>query len=81
MGCPATRHDDVMVQKGRLPDKSRFNVVYDAAKEQWFGTLEIVLPDRVKVFEAVASGEFKLLTCLDTQYRRWQAAQETSPGE
>src|SRR5205823_1696345 len=48
----------------RLPDGARFNVVYDAAKQEWSGTLTI----GADVFTASASGVFKLLTHLDRLY-------------
>jgi hypothetical protein len=49
----------------RLPDGARFNVVYDAAKQEWSGTLTI----GSDVFSDSASGVFALLTRLDRLYR------------
>ena len=50
---------------GRLPDGSKFEVVYDATRTQWTGTLTI----GEKVFTGSASGVFNLLNRLDRQYR------------
>jgi hypothetical protein len=49
----------------RLPDGSGFNVVYDAGKEEWSGTLTV----GSDTFTASASGVFKLLEKLDRLYR------------
>ena len=49
----------------RLPDGAKFEVVYDAARTQWSGTLTI----GEKVFTGSAGGVFKLLNRLDRQYR------------
>jgi len=51
---------------GRLPDGSKFDVVYDASKTHWTGTLTI----GEKVFTGSASGLFTLLNRLDQQYRQ-----------
>jgi hypothetical protein len=50
---------------GRLPDGSKFEVVYDAARTQWTGTLTI----GERIFTGSAGGVFKLLNRLDRQYR------------
>jgi hypothetical protein len=50
----------------RLPDGSRFEVVYDATRAQWAGTLTI----GGTVFSSSASALFTLLTRLDRQYRQ-----------
>jgi hypothetical protein len=50
----------------RLPDGSRFNVVWDFAAVLWRGTL--TLTDGT-VFEGEASGVFRLLKNLDAMYR------------
>lgn len=50
----------------RLPDGSKFEVVYDATQAKWTGTLTV--EDRV--FSDSAGGVFKLLTRLDRQYRQ-----------
>jgi hypothetical protein len=50
---------------GRLPDGAKFEVVYDATRTQWTGTLTI----GDKVFTGSAGGVFKLLNRLDRQYR------------
>ena len=49
----------------RLPDGSRFEVVYDATRAQWVGTLTI----GGTAFSGSASALFTLLTRLDRQYR------------
>jgi hypothetical protein len=49
----------------RLPDNSRFDVLYDAATLTWTGTLTI----GEKVFEAQAGAVFRLLGVLDKMYR------------
>jgi hypothetical protein len=55
---------------GRLPHGARFEVVYDAAKQQWTGSLTIPTPDGTAVaFSGSGSGLFPLLASLDTQYR------------
>jgi len=51
---------------GRLPDGSRFDITWDAAKEQWSGTLAV---PGLASFTAAASGVFKLLQVLDGLYR------------
>jgi hypothetical protein len=54
----------------RLPDGSRFEVQYDAAKEQWSGTLTVPRPGQAAAtFTGSRSSLFKLLTTLDEQYR------------
>jgi hypothetical protein len=57
----------------RLPNGAKFEVVYDATKVQWSGTLTI----GDKVFTGSASGVFTLLNRLDRQYR---ATLPQSPG-
>ena len=49
----------------RLPDGAKFEVVYDATRTQWTGTLTI----GENVFTGSAGGVFKLLNRLDRQYR------------
>lgn len=57
-------------QRGRLPDGSRFEVVYDAAREQWSGTLTVPTPEGAPaVFTGSGSGLFPLLSSLDKKYR------------
>ena len=57
-------------QPGRLPDGSQFEVRYDAAKEQWSGSLTVPNPEgALATFTASGSGLFPLLTSLDKQYR------------
>jgi hypothetical protein len=61
-------------QPGRLPDGSRFEVGYDAAREQWSGTLTIPNPGgEPAVFTGSGSGLFPLLASLDSQYRATMA--------
>ncbi len=51
---------------GRLPDGSKYDLVYDATRTQWTGTLTI----GEQVFTGSAGGVFKLLNRLDKQYRQ-----------
>jgi hypothetical protein len=73
---------------GRLPHGSRFaNLVYDAEKQEWSGTLEIPTVaetdgnGKLKTvsFSAVASGVFRLLSVLDRQYREWSGQKAYPP--
>jgi hypothetical protein len=52
--------------EGRLPDGSRFDVAWDAAKGEWSGTLTV---PTLAPFTAAAPGVFKLLQVLDGMYR------------
>jgi hypothetical protein len=54
---------------GRLPDGSRFEVVYDAGTESWSGTLTVVVHGEPTVFTGQHTGVFRLLQALDQQYR------------
>jgi hypothetical protein len=57
-------------QPGRLPDGSRFEVCYDAAMEQWSGSLTVPTSDGPPAtFSGTGSGLFPLLSSLDRQYR------------
>jgi hypothetical protein len=56
-------------QTGRLPDRSRFEVQFDAATETWSGTLTISVDGGARTFTAAASGVFTLLSKLDELYR------------
>jgi hypothetical protein len=57
-------------QGGRLPDGSRFEVLYDAAKEQWSGSLTVPATEGAPTtFTGSGSALFPLLTSLDKQYR------------
>ena len=67
---PASSEKASRQQRGRLPDGSRFEVGYDAAREQWSGTLTIpTLGGEPTVFTGSGSGLFPLLSSLDRQYR------------
>jgi len=56
-------------QTGRLPDGSRFEVSYDAAKQQWSGTLTVATPGgEPAIFSGSGSGLFPLLARLDKEY-------------
>jgi hypothetical protein len=56
--------------KSRLPDGSRFEVQYDAAKQQWSGTLTVPAAGQgATSFTGARSSLFKLLAVLDDQYR------------
>jgi hypothetical protein len=53
-----------------LPGGSRFEVCYDAEKEQWTGSLIVPTPDGTPAtFTGTGSGLFPLLSNLDRQYR------------
>ncbi len=57
-------------QGGRLPDGSRFEVRYDAAKEQWSGSLTVPAAEGAETtFTGSGSNLFQLLASLDRQYR------------
>jgi hypothetical protein len=59
--------------KTRLPDGSRFEVKYDASKEQWIGTLTVPTSGEASAtFSESRSSLFKLLASLDDQYRATQ---------
>jgi hypothetical protein len=67
---PPRPDKDRRPQPGRLPDGSRFEVRYDAEKEQWSGTLTVPSPEGAPAtFTGSGSGLFPLLTSLDRQYR------------
>ncbi len=56
--------------KTRLPDGSRFEIQYDAAKQQWSGTLTVPTEGGSPVaITGSRSGLFPLLASLDEQYR------------
>ncbi len=50
---------------GRLPDAATYHTIYDADATEWRGTLLI----GADIFEAKASGLFRLLITLDAAYR------------
>jgi hypothetical protein len=52
----------------RLPDGAVFTALYDAAQQQWTGTLAL---SQGPVFEVSRTGVFQLLRSLDAQYRRF----------
>lgn len=57
---------------GRLPEGAVFHATYDAAKQEWTGSLELLNGFQ---FTATESGVFKLLRQLDTLYRQSLAAE------
>lgn len=63
---PNPQKKQAEVRPERLPDGSKFAVVYDATGMQWTGTLTI----GTSVFTGSAGGLFKLLNLLDLQYRQ-----------
>jgi hypothetical protein len=65
----------------RLPAGARFDVQYSEDPEPtWTGYLEVPSPDGGMVkFEGTSGAVFRLLTQLDTQYRRWQLEQNSQP--
>lgn len=71
--APKKPASDVME---RLPDGSKFEVVYDASRTQWTGTLTI----GERTFTGAAGGVFKLLNRLDRQYRESLPAASAQPS-
>jgi hypothetical protein len=65
---PAHR-DSIHQQKGRLPDGSRVEALYDAASQKWTGKLSVPALGTVQTFEGKGDGLFGLLSWLDDQYR------------
>jgi hypothetical protein len=61
---------------GRLPDKARFDVEYDAARTCWHGALVV----GQTVLHGEAPGVFRLLEALDAQYRAWLAGSLVVPA-
>lgn len=59
----------VLNDRGRLPDGSRFDVLYDAPSGTWTGSLVIPGPNSPITLTGSASGVFKLLQQLDEKYR------------
>ncbi len=58
------------LQGGRLPHGSQFEVRYDAAKEQWSGSLTVPAAEGAPAtFTGSGSALFPLLADLDRQYR------------
>lgn len=65
---------------GRLPHGSRFsNLVYDAERMMWSGSLIIPTPEGKQVFEGELSAVFRLLAHLDKQYRATLPQPPTPP--
>jgi PAS domain-containing protein len=50
----------------RLPDGSRFEVRYDAARQEWAGTLDVPTASGPITLQAAGSGLFPLLSHLDS---------------
>lgn len=67
------QRDQQVEKKGRLPDRSRFDVQWDATAKKWSGSLVIETATGPKVFSGKNSGVFLLLHKLDDQYREWVA--------
>jgi hypothetical protein len=63
---PPAQKTKTPANQGRLPHGSKFEVVYDATRTQWVGTLTV----GEAVFKDSAGGVFKLLGRLDEQYRK-----------
>jgi hypothetical protein len=60
------RREEARQGAGRLPDASAFLLEYDAAAQQWSGTLTV----GALSFEAKAPAVFRLLQVLDRMYRQ-----------
>lgn len=65
-------------KRGRLPDKSEFHIVYNAATTTWSGTLTA---PGVGIFSGVELGAFLLLNSLDLKYRDDAAKLKTKAGK
>lgn len=63
----AKREAKAVPDAGRLPDGAVFHATYDAAKQEWTGSLELLNGFQ---FTASESGIFKLLRTLDVLYRQ-----------
>jgi hypothetical protein len=63
-------------KQDRLPDGAKFEVVYDAGKTQWTGTLTV----SGKVFSGSAGALFTLLNRLDRHFRQTLAQPATDEG-
>jgi hypothetical protein len=66
-------HERAMTAK-RLPDSATFAATYDALAQRWVGTLT----DGGRVFEAEASGVFRLMADLDQLYRTHSSGDQPS---
>lgn len=55
--------------KGRLPDKSRYELTYDAVKQEWNGNLNVRDGVGSYDFIATASAIVKCIGKLDDMYR------------
>ena len=69
---PAQR-DRVHLERGRLPDGSHVEAVYDAGRREWQGSLSVPGNGAGEVdrcFTGRGSGLFTLLQDLDTKYRK-----------
>jgi hypothetical protein len=65
---------------GRLPDRSRFEVQFDAAAASWSGTLTVPGDGEALTFTATTSGVFTLLSKLDQLYRATLPALPAEPA-
>ena len=74
-------HDNAEHAYGRLPDGSTVQMSYDASKQLWMGTLTILSHPDKPIFGDIRSGQFRLLHCLDLQYRKWLKEQEAEKVE
>jgi hypothetical protein len=69
------------LQLGRLPHGACFEMNYDSASQTWSGTLTIPKPDgKPSVVTDKASGVFRLLSKLDSQYREIEGKSEQAPA-
>lgn len=66
------------VKRGRLPDKSRFDISYNAATKTWSGVLIV---DGFGVFEGIELGAFLLLNSLDGKYREAVGKVDSKAGK
>lgn len=65
--------------KPRLPGGSKFEVDYNAEKQEWTGCLDVQISEdgKRKLFQGSSNGVFYLLEKLDNTYRAWLKEQET----
>lgn len=67
--------------KGRLPHGSHFDATYDGEAQAWTGTLTIPADPSPLVFSYTKGGVFRLMSTLDTMYRKWLIEQEDKASE
>lgn len=66
---------------GRLPDKSNFELTYDAKDEMWSGSLTVMEGEEKVTFHRKARSAFGILSGLDGYYRKFlkEGARRANP--